>query len=387
MPRSLSLFTIQAGSDTAGPRAGTLTTPHGEVPTPAFMPVGTQGTVKGLTPADLRASGTRILLSNTYHLMLRPGGTAIRSLGGLHRFMAWDRPILTDSGGYQVLSLKELVKVTEEGVEFRSHLDGALEFLTPERAMEVQADLGSDIAVTLDHAVPLPLEAGAQREAGERTLRWTERSLRRGRTLGSPGGHRQLLFAIVQGGGDPALRAEMAERTAGFECDGFAIGGLSVGEKKRETWELARATAAALPPDRPRYLMGMGTPRDLLDGMACGVDLFDCVLPTRNARNGMAFTSEGPVNIRNAGHARSDRKLDPSCSCETCRLFSRAYLRHLHLAGEILAHRMLTLHNVTFYQTLMAAARRAIERGDLSAYAREFSERYRERGGDSPAPP
>jgi queuine tRNA-ribosyltransferase len=351
------------------------------------MPVGTQGTVKGLTPSDLRASGTRILLSNTYHLMLRPGSPLIRSLGGLHRLMAWDRPILTDSGGYQVLSLRDLVKVTEEGVEFRSHLDGTLEFLTPERAMDVQADLGSDIAVTLDHAVLLPLDAEAQREAGERTLRWTERSLRHGRTLDTPGDTKQLLFAIVQGGGDPALRREMAERTAQLACDGFAIGGLSVGESKEDTWRLARAATEALPTDRPRYLMGMGTPIDLLDGVACGIDLFDCVLPTRNARNGMAFTSEGPLNIRNAVHTRSDLPLDSACSCEACALFTRAYLRHLHLAGEILAHRMLTLHNVTFYQTLMQDARSAIERGDLSAYARDFSARYHERGGDPPAPP
>jgi len=350
------------------------------------MPVGTQGTVKGLTPGDLRASGTRLLLANTYHLMLRPGSKLVRELGGLHRLMAWDGPILTDSGGYQVLSLKELVKVTEDGVRFRSHLDGTLELLTPERSMEVQADLGSDIAVTLDHAVPLPLDAAAQREAGERTIRWTERSLRHARLLTTPGDFEQLRFAIVQGGGDPALRREMAERTAAFECDGFAIGGLSVGETKEETWNLTRATAEALPEDRPRYLMGMGTPRDLLDGIACGIDLFDCVLPTRNARNGMAFTSEGPVNIRNAEHTRSERPLDPSCACEACTLFTRAYLRHLHLAQEILAHRMLTLHNVTFYQTLMAAARRAIERGDLHSVARELSERYRDRGGNPPAP-
>jgi len=363
-----------------------LATPHGEIPTPAFMPVGTQGTVKGLTPADLRASGTKILLANTYHLMLRPGSELIRNLGGLHRFMAWDRPILTDSGGYQVLSMKELVKVTEDGVEFRSHLDGKVEFLSPERSMDVQADLGSDIAVTLDHAVLLPLDAAAQREAGERTLRWTERSLRHARTLTTPEGVSQLLFAIVQGGGDSALRREMAERTAAYPCDGFAIGGLSVGETKRETWELARATAEALPADLPRYLMGMGTPLDLLEGIACGIDLFDCVLPTRNARNGMAFTSEGPVNIRNAEHARSDRPLDPSCRCEACALLTRAYLRHLHLAGEILAHRMLTLHNVTFYQTLMETARRAIERGVLDQISREFSERYRERDGAPPRP-
>ncbi len=369
-----------------GARAGTLVTPHGEVPTPAFMPVGTQGTVKGLTPADLRAAGTKILLSNTYHLMLRPGSGLIRALGGLHRFMGWDGPILTDSGGYQVLSLQELVKLSEEGVEFRSHLDGTLEFLSPERAMDVQADLGTDIAVTLDHAVLLPADSAAQREAGERTLRWTERSLRHGRTLSTPEGHPQMIFAIVQGGGEAALRREMAERTTALSCDGFAIGGLSVGETKEETWNLARAVVEALPAERPRYLMGMGTQRDLLDGIACGIDLFDCVLPTRNARNGMAFTSEGPVNIRNAEHARAERPLDPECGCEACARFSRAYLRHLHLAGEILAHRMLTLHNVTFYQTLMAAARRAIERGDLVSYARAFAERYRERSGDPPAP-
>ena len=350
------------------------------------MPVGTQGTVKGLTPADLRAAGTKILLSNTYHLMLRPGSGLIRALGGLHRFMAWDGPILTDSGGYQVLSLKELVKVREDGVEFRSHLDGTLEFLSPERAMEVQADLGSDIAVTLDHAVVLPQAVATQREAGERTLRWTQRSLDHARTLETPGRYRQLFFAIVQGGGDEALRREMAERTGAFACDGFALGGLSVGETKEETWSLARAVSERLPPERPRYLMGMGTPPDLLDGIACGVDLFDCVLPTRNARNGMAFTSDGPLNIRNAGHARSERPLDPECGCEACARFTRAYLRHLHLAGEILAHRMLTLHNVTFYQTLMATARRAIERGDFIPVARAFTERYHARDGNRPAP-
>ena len=240
--------------------------------------------------------------------------------------------------------------------------------------------------MTLDHAVLLPLDLAKQREAGERTLSWTERSLRHARTLETPDGSKQLLFAIVQGGGDPELRREMAGRTAALECDGFAIGGLSVGETKRETWALARATTESLPDGMPRYLMGMGTPLDLLEGIACGIDLFDCVLPTRNARNGMAFTSEGPLNIRNAGHARSDRPLDEACACEACALMSRAYLRHLHLAGEILAHRMLTLHNVTFYQTLMATARRAIERGLLDSYAREFAERYRERSGDPPAP-
>ncbi len=374
-------FTLDRGA-AATPRAGLLRTPHGTVRTPAFMPVGTQGTVKGLTPADLRVAGTQIVLSNTYHLMLRPGAELIRSLGGLHRFMGWDGPILTDSGGYQILSLKDRVNVTEEGVAFRSHLDGRPENLTPERAMEIQADLGVDIAVTLDHAVLLPASPEVVRDAGERTIRWTERSLARARELDTPTALPQLHFGIVQGGGDPDFRAEMASRTAAMACDGFCLGGLSVGEAKAETWMLTRATTNALPVEKPRYLMGMGTPRDLLDGIACGIDLFDCVLPTRNARNGMAFTHEGPINIRNAVHARDPRPLDPECGCEACTEFSRAYLRHLHQAGEILAHRMLTLHNVTFYQTLMAGARVAIERDAYSDFHHAVTHRYRNRAGD-----
>ncbi|HEY7728316.1 MAG TPA: tRNA guanosine(34) transglycosylase Tgt, partial [Candidatus Eisenbacteria bacterium] len=324
--------------------------------------------------------------ANTYHLMLRPGAPLIRGLGGLHRFMGWSGPILTDSGGYQVMSLRDRVRVGEEGIEFRSHLDGRPEFLSPERAMEVQADLGVDIAVTLDHALLLPHEAAAAREAGERTLRWTERCLRHARGLSTPAGHPQLRFGVVQGGGDPALRRELAERSAALPCDGFAIGGLSVGEQKAETWALTRATNTVLPADRPRYLMGMGTPLDLLEAVAAGVDLFDCVLPTRNARNGTAFTAAGPVHIRNAVHARDPGPLDPACACEACRTLSRAYLRHLHLAKEILAHRMLTLHNVTFYQTLMATTRDAIQRGAFDSLAQEFRERYRDPGpGDSAA--
>jgi queuine tRNA-ribosyltransferase len=356
-----------------------LATPHGVVATPAFMPVGTAGSVKGLTPAEIRAAGTQIVLSNTYHLMLRPGADVIRALGGLHRFMGWDGPILTDSGGYQIMSLKERAKVTEEGVLFHSHLDGKAEMLTPERAMEIQADLGVDVAVTLDHAVLLPIDAAGARAAGERTLRWTERSLTHARTRTTPTGLPQLLFAIVQGAGDASLRAEMAARNAAIACDGYAIGGLSVGETKDETWALARIVNGALPVDRPRYLMGMGTPLDLLDGIASGVDLFDCVLPTRNARNGMAFTSDGPINIRNAVHTRDPAPLDRDCRCEACASFSRAYLRHLHQAGEMLAHRMLTLHNLTFYQTLMAEARSAIERDTFDALASAFRARYRER--------
>jgi queuine tRNA-ribosyltransferase len=377
-------FALERGEAVA-PRAGLLHTAHGVVRTPAFMPVGTAGSVKGLSPAEIRAAGTQILLANTYHLMLRPGADLVRELGGLHRMMAWDGPILTDSGGYQIMSLRDRVKIGEEGVEFRSHLDGRIEFLTPERAMEIQADIGSDVAVTLDHAVLLPIDAAGAREAAERSLRWGERSLRRARECSTPTGAPQLLFAIVQGADDLSLRREMAERTAALPCDGFAIGGLSVGEAKEATWALTRETNAVLPKERPRYLMGMGTPLDLLEAMAIGVDLFDCVLPTRNARNGMAFTSEGPLNIRNAVHARAPGPLDPACACDACRQFSRAYLRHLHQAGEILAHRMLTLHNVTFYQTLMDGARRAIEEGRFRPYAREVSERYRERSGNSPA--
>jgi queuine tRNA-ribosyltransferase len=373
-------FALERGEAVA-PRAGLLRTAHGVVRTPAFMPVGTAGSVKGLSPAEIRAAGTQILLANTYHLMLRPGADLVRELGGLHRMMAWDGPILTDSGGYQIMSLRERVKIREEGVEFRSHLDGRMEFVTPERAMEIQADLGSDVAVTLDHAVLLPVDPAAAREAAERSLRWAERSLHRAREFSTPTGAPQLLFAIVQGADDPSLRREMAERSAVLPCDGFAIGGLSVGEAKDWTWALTRATNEVLPSDRPRYLMGMGTPLDLLEAVALGVDLFDCVLPTRNARNGMAFTSGGPLNIRNATHARDPGPLDPECSCEACLQFSRAYLRHLHQAGEILAHRMLTLHNVTFYQTLMSAARAAIERGAFDVFAGTFRARYRDRAG------
>lgn len=372
----MSPFRLERGGAVA-PRAGVLDTAHGAVRTPAFMPVGTAGSVKGLSPAEIRTAGTQILLANTYHLMLRPGAALVRELGGLHAFMGWDGAILTDSGGYQMVSLKERVRITEEGVAFRSHLDGRPEFLTPERAMEIQADLGPDVAVTLDHAVPLPAPEEAVRDGLERTLRWTERSLERAAALTTPTGLPQLRFAIVQGGGDPALRAEAAGRTAELTPDGFAIGGLSLGESKAETWAAARGANGALPSDRPRYLMGMGTPEDLLYGIACGVDLFDCVLPTRNARNGMAFTSSGTLNIRNAVHARSPLPLDPRCACEACARFSRAYLRHLHAAGEILAHRMLTLHNVTFYQTLMREAREAIDRGAFDVYEREFRSRYR----------
>jgi queuine tRNA-ribosyltransferase len=354
------------------------------------MPVGTAGSVKGLAPDEIRAAGTEILLANTYHLMLRPGAAVVRELGGLHRFMGWDGAILTDSGGYQIVSLRDRVRITEEGVAFRSHLDGSAEFLTPERAMEIQADLGPDVAVTLDHAITLPAAPDVVRDAAERTLRWTERSLARAASLTTPTGLPQLRFAIVQGGADPALRAEMAVRTAALPCDGFALGGLSLGEAKEETWGATRAANEALPVDRARYLMGMGLPEDLLDAMARGVDLFDCVLPTRNARNGMAFISTGPINIRNAAFARDPGPLDPRCSCAACARFSRAYLRHLHQAGEILAHRMLTLHNVTFYQTLMAEARGAIARGDFDAFDREFRHRYRPRaaaesGGDPPS--
>jgi queuine tRNA-ribosyltransferase len=380
------VFQLLCGGAVA-PRTGLLTTPHGTVRTPAFMPVGTAGSVKGLSPGEIRAAGTQILLANTYHLMLRPGAAVIRELGGLHRFMAWDGPILTDSGGYQVLSLRDRVRIREEGIEFRSHLDGALEFLSPERSMEVQADLGVDIAVTLDHALLLPHGADAAQDAAERTLRWTARSLEHARTRTTPTGLPQILFAIVQGGGDPALRREMAARTAELGSDGFAIGGLSVGETKEQTWTLTAATTGTLPANLPRYLMGMGTPPDLLDGIASGVDLFDCVLPTRNARNGQAFTSEGPLAIRNAAHARDPRPLDPGCACDACRLFSRAYLRHLHLAGEILAHRMLTLHNVAFYQRLMESAREAIETRSFEHFARRFREHYRDRGHGSAAEP
>jgi queuine tRNA-ribosyltransferase len=354
-------------------RSGRLTTGHGVVETPAFMPVGTRGTVRSLTPDDLRAVGAQIVLANTYHLMLRPGHELVRSLGGLHRFMGWDGPILTDSGGFQVFSLAKLRKITEEGVEFRSPVDGALHFLTPELSVEVQHALGADIIHPLDECLAYPADREATERSLELTLRWAKRSQTAHVRSASPG---QALFGIVQGGTYPDLRRRAVDEMVAMDFDGFAIGGMAVGEPKDMMYDLTALVAGLLPFERPRYLMGVGKPEDLIEAVGRGVDLFDCVLPTRNARNGQAFTSQGPLVIKQAQYARDSRPLDEGCECYTCQRFSRAYLRHLFVSEELLIYRLLTLHNLHFFLSLMAAMRAAIAAGTLGRLRARFFDRY-----------
>ena len=373
MTRPADFFTIDTACPRTRARAGTLRTPHGAVPTPAFMPVATQATVKALDPADLTAIGARILLSNTYHLYLRPGIETIERLGGLHRFMAWDGPILTDSGGFQVFSMGLLRKVTEEGVTFRSHIDGAEHALTPEKVVELQRRLGVDIMMPLDVCPAYGEDAPAVREAAERTLRWAERGLtayRSGQTKG------QALFGIVQGGTSPELRRESAERTVALGFAGYAVGGLSLGEPKALTWAALDATEPLLPRDRLRYMMGVGSPEDLVEGVARGMDMFDCALPTRVARHGALFTPEGRVNILRAPYRERREPIDPTCDCYACRTFSAAYLHHLFKAEELLAHRLATLHNLRFVLRLMETMRRAIVDGRFEDFRRDFHARY-----------
>ena len=388
-------FALEATHGAA--RAGRWTLPHGVVETPCFMPVGTQGSVRALSPRDLEAIGARIVLANTYHLFLRPGEETVAKLGGLHRFMGWPHPILTDSGGFQVFSLESLRRVTEEGVEFRSHIDGSARFLSPERAVEVQWALGSDIAMAFDHVIPGQASREAAREALDRTLRWLERCRRRFEELGleavsrqpsaiseaAANGYRlsaigsQTLVPIIQGGTWPDLRRESAERTLGAgDWDAVAIGGLSVGEPKAATFETLESLGPILPTGRPRYLMGVGFPEDVVGAIARGVDLADCVAPTRMGRNGAAFTDDGPVNIRNARHRDDPGPLDPGCDCETCTTFSRGYLRHLFAAEELLGLRLLSLHNVRYLIRLSARARAAIVDGSFDGWSREWLARY-----------
>jgi queuine tRNA-ribosyltransferase len=335
-------------------RRGVLRTPHGNVDTPAFMPVGTVGSVKGLTVDLLRTTGAQMVLGNTYHLALRPGAEVVRDLGGLHRFTGWDGPLLTDSGGFQLFSLARVTKVTDAAAVFRSHIDGRLLELTPERAVEIQELLGSDVAMVLDHVVPLPSSPETVRDACERTIRWAARCRAAARR------DDQAQFAIVHGGLDAALRCECAERLRALDFPGYAIGGLSVGEPAEEMYRVLDATCPVLPAERPRYLMGVGTPRDLLEAIRRGVDLFDCVIPTRNGRNAMAFTDAGPLKMRNLQYERDTRPLEEGCVCLACR-HSRGYLRHLFMAGEMLGPILLSVHNLTFYQRLVAEARAAIE--------------------------
>jgi len=349
-------------TDPTGARRGRLHTAHGPVDTPVFMPVGTQGTVKTLEPRDLQAEECQLLLSNTYHLYLRPGHDLIRELGGLHRFMGWDRAILTDSGGYQVLSLAALRRLTEEGVTFQSHLDGSRHFLSPEKAVEIQRALGVDIMMALDECPPHGADREYHQASMERTLRWAARC-----RAALPGGE-PALFGIVQGGTFLDLRARSAEETARIGFPGYALGGLGIGEGPDAMYAVVAHTLAALPSDAPRYLMGVGTPQDLLECIARGVDMFDCVLPTRNARNGTLFTRTGRLNIKGAAYARDERPADPGCGCYTCRHFSRAYLRHLYVAKEILGLRLNTIHNLHYYLDLMRQARQAIEAGCFAAW-------------------
>ena len=360
-------------------RAGVLSTAHGDVNTPAFMPVGTQGAVKAVTHRDLESVGADILLSNTYHLYLRPGDDLIARRGGLHRFIGWSKPILTDSGGYQVFSLAERRVITEEGARFRSHLDGSEHLLTPEKAADIQAQLGSDISMVFDECLALPADTSAVNASMQRTLRWACRArerfltIRSGRAEGvvvtNPG---QVQFGIVQGGTHPELREESAARTVEVGFDAYAIGGLSVGEPPETMYEVVSRTTPFLPADRPRYLMGVGTPEDIVEAVARGVDLFDCVLPTRNARNGQLFTRAGRINIKNAQYAEDDGPVDEGCGCYTCRTFSRAYLRHLYAVNEINAATLNTLHNLHFYLDTLRRIRESLRFGRFGTFRDDF---------------
>ena len=359
-------FSFKISQVSGHARRGVITTPHGELETPAFMPVGTRATVKGLTPRQLLETDTQIVLANTYHLMLRPGAEVVDILGGLHRFMGWERPILTDSGGFQVFSLAELRHIDDEGVEFRSHIDGELIKLTPERSIQVQNLLGADIIMAFDECPPLPAEPNILHTAVRRTLAWAARS----RTA-----HRrteQALYGIVQGGLDLNLRKMCLEQLVELDFDGYAIGGLSVGEPPPEMWAFLEEFAWQMPVDSPRYLMGVGTPTDLVNAVAAGVDQFDCVLPTRNGRKGYAFTSVGPLRLRNAIHRLSNEPLDPACRCDTCRNFSRGYLRHLIMSGEVLGSTLVSAHNIHFYQDLMRQMRDRIAAGTFESWRATF---------------
>jgi queuine tRNA-ribosyltransferase len=360
------LFSLELHATDSASRArtGTFHTPHGDVEMPAFMPVGTQGTVKGL-PVDLvAATGAQMILANTYHLALRPGAEVVAALGGLHHFCGWQGPILSDSGGFQVFSLAENVHVDEHGVTFRSHLDGNPFELTPEKAIAIQEQLGVDVAMVLDHVVALPGERAVVRDAAERTIRWAERS------LAAQTRSDQALFAIVQGGLDQDLRVDCAERLAALDFPGYAVGGLSVGEEPAEMYRVLDFTVPALPADRPRYLMGVGRPQDLLAAVARGIDLFDCVLPTRNGRNALAYTDAGPIRLRNRQYQLDPRPLAPDCPCLACR-HSRGYLRHLFMAGEMLGPILVSHHNLTYYQQLLRSARQAITAGRFALFHHE----------------
>ena len=374
------MFDFWIDGQSGAARSGSLTLPHGTVETPVFMPVGTQATVRTLSPADLKAVGAQIVLANTYHLHVRPGEDVIAQLGGLHKFMAWERPLLTDSGGFQVFSLEGFRKVDEDGVEFQSHVDGGRRKLTPETAIEIQAKLDADVAMAFDHVIPGGADEATARDALERTLRWLARCKKRHAELKKSD---QTLWPIIQGGTLPALRTECLDRILEIgPWTGIAIGGLSVGEPKDKMYQTIDVLEARLPATLPRYLMGVGFPADLVAAVERGVDLFDCVAPTRGGRNGSAFTPDGTLNIRNAGFRTDDGPLDPSCDCETCTTYSRGYLRHLFVAGELLGLRLLSLHNVRYLIRLAAEMRDVIQRGGdaFATWADDWRRRYQPTG-------
>ena len=360
-------------------RRGELTCAHGTAQTPVFMNVGTQGAIKGAVSAhDLKEIGCQIELSNTYHLHLRPGDKLVKEMGGLHQFMRWDGPILTDSGGFQVFSLSGLRKIKEEGVTFASHIDGRKIFMGPEESMKIQANLGSDIAMAFDECVENPSPYEYVKQSCERTLRWLERCKAehdRLNQLPDTVNPQQMLFGINQGGTFPDLRVWHMKETAKIECDGYAIGGLAVGEPAETMYEIIEAVVPHMPKDKPRYLMGVGTPTNIIEAVARGVDMFDCVLPARNARHGKLYTWEGALNIKNEKYKNDDRPIDPTCDCPVCRSFSRAYLRHLFVAGEMLAMRLAVLHNLHFYNALMVRIRQALDEGSFGEFRREYTEK------------
>jgi queuine tRNA-ribosyltransferase len=360
-------------TDPTGARLGRLTTPHGVIETPAFMPVGTAATVKGQTQQDLEALGVQILLGNTYHLYLRPGHELIRSMGGLHKFMSWPHPILTDSGGFQVFSLSALRKVTDDGVTFRSHFDGSQHFFSPEKALEIEIALGADIIMVLDECIEAPSDQSRAREAAARTLAWARRCRDYFATYGDPA--QQALFAVVQGGTHASLRRENAAALVDLDFPGYGIGGLAVGEPHSSTCEMTQIVTSQLLADKPRYLMGVGKPEQIADYVALGVDMMDCVLPTRSARHGCLFSSQGRLLIRNAQYARDPRPIDENCNCAVCRRYSRAYLRHLYTTGEFLATILNTHHNLYFYLDIISKIREAIRFGTLERFRSDLQTR------------
>lgn len=381
-------FGFRLENESGGARAGVLSTDHGDVPTPVFMPVGTQATVKATAPPALQSPiDARILLGNTYHLVLRPGVDLVEEAGGLHAFMGWDRAILTDSGGFQVMSLADLRKIDRDGITFRSHIDGALHRFTPESVIDAQARIGADIVMSLDYCTALPCERKEAELAVERTTAWARRGLEaRGRRFRHHD-HEQAVFGIVQGSSYPDLRRRSLSELVEMDFPGYAVGGLSVGESKSETWEMVEIVADGLPVDRPRYLMGVGTPVDLVEGVSRGIDMFDCVLPTRNARNGTVFAAGGRMVLRNARYTRDFRPIDEDCGCDTCRRYSRAYLRHLFVAGEILGPVLATHHSLYFYCDTMRRMREAIARGTFESWKRDFLDRYASEESDATETP